>query len=146
MGTPVGNLVNLKSLRNKSQASDNNQVACIEYSREDKQKITSALGVCLLAQRTYGKQASDIAKMGEIYARVLNEYQPEKVILAIKEWLLQSPEFPTPCDIKNILEPKPQFSKEVYISIEERRKRGEFISDEEVRYQRKYRNEMMKGI
>ena len=148
----VGNVAKQILSQNKLETSHkeiaikNNEIALPEYTREHKQDIANKLGACLVVQRTYGKQGSDLQTMVNIFCNVLNDCEPEHVIKALDVWLKKYPEFPTPSDLRSLIKPQPSFSKEVYISIEERRRRGELISDEEVRYQKKYQAHMMKGI
>lgn len=122
------------------------EVALPTYTTEHRKAIGHHLGACLVVQRTYGKQGGDLQTMVNVFCEVLKDCEPEDVVKAMEVWMRKSPEFPTPADIRQIIKPEPQFSKEVYISIQERRKRGEFITDDEIRYERRYRSNMMKGI
>jgi len=87
----------------------------VVYQPEEVNQLASALGACLLVQRTYGKQGADIDKITKIFLRVLSDYEPKAVIQAIKRWLQESPEFPTPSDIVKMLNPTQKFDKELYI-------------------------------
>lgn len=78
-----------------------------------------------MVQRTYGKQGADIDKITKIFLRVLSDYEPSAVIQAIKRWLQESPEFPTPSDIVKMLNPAKKFDKEVYIAFCQQAQRGE---------------------
>ena len=85
-----------------------------EYTIAEKESLTKAIGACLAVQRTYGKQAGDTDLVVGIFIRVLNAYSSQDVIQAIKQWILESSEFPTPADIKRILDGKPKMSDAVY--------------------------------
>jgi hypothetical protein len=118
--------------------------AVFEYSEQNITSIANALGVCLLAQRTYGKQAADIDKLTKIFIKVLNDFEPDRVLSAIKQWLLKSPEFPTPADIKNILRPTPKLDKAVYVSIKKKIADGSvFVADAEYTYLKFYENSIL---
>lgn len=117
-----------------------------QFTIEDKKSLAAGLGACLVVQRTYGKQGSDLQTMVNIFCGALKEYEPEKVIEAVQKWLTESDEFPTPNNIKQLIDPKPQFCRVTYMDISDRRRRGDFVSDDEVKYQKLYRNHMMKGL
>lgn len=87
----------------------------VVHTDTDKSKINHALGICLLTQRTYGKQASDMEKLVAAYIRILSDYTSEQIVSAIKSWLLKSPEFPTPSDIKRVITSDMPVPVEVYI-------------------------------
>lgn len=118
----------------------------IVYSDVDKSNLNHALGACLATQRTYGKQAGDFDKVVSVFIKVLNNYEPQKVITAIKEWILKSPEFPTPADIMGILNPQPKFDYAVYTSLCNRLKAGDRLDFTEKNYIKAYEQNAMKGL
>jgi hypothetical protein len=127
-----------------SVSNKTTETAIFEYSEKEVTSIANALGVCLLAQRTYGKQAADIDRLTKIFIRVLNEFPPEAILAAIKKWLITSPEFPTPADIKNILCPSPKLDKAVYVSIKKKVADGSvFVADAEYSYLKFYENSIL---
>ena len=96
-----------------------------KFNDKDVVSLSKALAACQLVQRTYGKQAGDLDKVAKIFARVLAEYDPQQVIEAIKRWLQESPEFPTPSDIVKMLDPAKKFDKELYIKFSQQYAKGE---------------------
>ena len=118
----------------------------VVYTPEQKDTLNHALGACLVTQRTYGKQATDMEKALKVFIRVLSDYEPEKVIQAIKKWLLTSPDFPTPADILNILNPQPKFDYAVYNALNDRLKRGEKLDYSQMEYIKAYEKNALKGF
>lgn len=116
------------------------------YTPEHKRGLGAALGACLVVQRTYGKQGADIQTMVNVFAKVLDDCQPDEVIEAIKTWLKQSPEFPTPHDIRQILKPQPVFTAAVFSEIQDKRRRGDIVTFAEEDYMKAYKAQALKGI
>lgn len=85
-----------------------------KYGEKEVATLVKALGACALVQRTYGKQGTDFEKQAKVFLRVLQNYEPEAVISAIKNWILKSKDFPTPADIVDVLENKPTMSADIY--------------------------------
>ena len=105
-----------------------------------------ALASCQIVQRTYGKQAENLDKVTNIFLAVLNQYEPEKVIKAVKEWIKSSSEFPTPADIESILNSKPKFDYAVYQSLQRERSNGTNLTSEQWKYLEAYEQNVMKGL
>lgn len=105
----------------KSQTSLSLQSTEASYSQDDKAAIAAQLASCLATQRTYGKQAADITAVAKIFLEDLKEFSGYNVAQAIARWRKTSPEFPTPADIINLLNPKPQFDRAVYTALNKRR-------------------------
>lgn len=76
------------------------------YGEVEVNEIAEALNICAKLQRTYGKQASDTHNIAKLFAHVLEDLDPELVIKAFKVWINRSPEYPTPYDIRKIVEPQ----------------------------------------
>ena len=93
----------------------------MKYSPTEKGDIIAQLGACLAVQRTYGKQAADIQVVAKIFIDDLKDFSANEVVEAISKWRKTSPEFPTPADIINLLNPKPTFDKSVYLSLIKRK-------------------------
>jgi hypothetical protein len=86
-----------------------------DFNGGDVVTLSKALATCLLSQRTYGKQGSDLKALTEIFLEDLKEYEPEKVMNAITQWRRTEAEFPTPSDIRKIIENNQPVPVEVYI-------------------------------
>lgn len=99
-----------------------------------------------MVQRTYGKQAENHGAAVDIFVKVMKAYEPARVIQAIKQWILTSPEYPTPADIIGILDPKPKLDRVVYMAISDRLKRGDKITGQEREYLKLYESDVMKGL
>ncbi len=117
-----------------------------KFEAKDIITLTKALGACQLAQRTYGKQADNLDKVADIFVRLLKNHEPQKVIEAIKQWLLTEQNFPTPADIENILNPKPKFDFAVYNRIQNKLKIGDYVSEKEHKYLKLYEEKALKGL
>lgn len=117
------------------------------YTAEDKKDIITQLSACQAVQRTYGKQAEDIPAVCRIFLADLADFPPAAVVQAIADWRKRHQEFPTPSDIRGILSPEPTFSADLYRELLRKRKDpGEWLSDDERRYLRRFEANMMKGV
>lgn len=116
----------------------NTELSENKFTSLDVLALSAELGASLVSQRTYGKQGEDIKVLTKVFLEDLKAYEPVKVMQAIKQWRMISPEFPTPADINAILAPQPKFDKNVYYSLNERLKRGDKLSFGEMNYIRKY--------
>lgn len=111
------------------------------FDTQSTKQLASALGACLLVQRTYGKQGNDIDKIAQVFARVLAGYSPEATIAAIKKWLQESPEFPTPSDIIKILKANPDnatMKKNKYTRLKTLQDNGQYLNPDEIQFLRGY--------
>lgn len=116
------------------------------FAGDDVVKLSKALGACLLVQRTYGKQGSDIEKITNVFLKILSGFEPERVIDAVKEWVETSSEFPTPADILQILNPKPKFEYAVYQRLAHKAKvDGVSMTSDEWSYLRGYERLVISG-
>lgn len=84
------------------------------FKERDILNLGKALSACSLVQRTYGKQAADIDKVTKVFAKILSQYEPDKVIDAIGSWLTNSTDFPTPADIVRIVAGKQKLDPGIY--------------------------------
>lgn len=116
------------------------------FTQVDKDNLNKALGACAVVQRTYGKQVADLKQVVKIFIKVLDGFEPEQVVQAIKQWLMQSPEFPTPSDILKILKPQPIYDKNVYMNLKNKIKNFEFISITEKEYIESYERYVVNSI
>lgn len=116
------------------------------FTAEHAKSIVTQLGACLVVQRTYGKQGSDLEAMARVFIEDLRAFEPDKVVKALGEWRLKSSEFPTPADIKNLISPQPVWSAVVYQELIDRRKKGEIMGYEESEYIKGYKNYAMRGL
>lgn len=108
-------------------------------------RLSKALSACQLVQRTYGKQADDIGIITEIFVRVLRHHNPKDVIDVIRKWIIESPEFPTPSDIENMLNPRPKYNYAIYQRIAHKFKKDSAnMTDSEWSYLRKYEKHIMR--
>ena len=118
----------------------------VPFTPENKEQLNKALGACLAVQRTYGKQAGDFDKVVQVFIKVLEGYEPEKIMQAIKKWVMVSPEFPTPADILGILNPQPKFDYAVYNRLCDKQKRGEQMQYQENEYIKAYERNAINGL
>lgn len=130
-------------------ASKQSSVASYEgaFTEDQRRAMVSELAACQLVQRTYGKQAAELPAVVKVFMSDLAEYSPEDVIAAIAKWRLTKPEFPTPADIRKLLNPEPVFDYAVYSRLVAKAKAdGASMSDREWRYIREYEENAMKGM
>lgn len=115
------------------------------YTPTDLASLNTQIGACLAVQRTYGKQAADLAAVTRVFASDLAGYEPSEVIKALAEWRLKSAEFPTPADIRNLLDPQPIWSAALFQEISDRRRKGDNLSYSEEEYLKGYKKHAMRG-
>ena len=120
----------------KLNKSNNHSLDCsiseTKLSNKDVVEIGKALGVCVLVQKTYGKQASDLDKIARIFAHLFKNYEINDILKAIKKWVFTSSDFPTPRDILKILEGKRELDANIYQSAKK------IAYDTEGRYSKSY--------
>lgn len=54
---------------------------------------------CFTLQDVYGRSPESYEIINCLFHKILGSYQADKVISALREWLVKSPKFPTPADI-----------------------------------------------
>lgn len=128
------------------QADKQEIVSAKQFTPEEIGSLGIQLGACLVVQRTYGKQGGDIEAMTRVFAKDLEKFPAVRVIKALEQWRLKSPEFPTPADICNLLNPTPVWSAAVFQELVERRKKGEVMSYSEEEYIKGYRKHAISGV
>lgn len=97
------------------EPSQKSMVIKKDFNGSDVIILSKSLATCLLSQRTYGKQGSDLTALTEIFLEDLKEFEPEKVMSAITQWRRTEAEFPTPSDIRKIIENNKPVPAEIYI-------------------------------
>jgi hypothetical protein len=102
----------------------------------------------MVAQRTYGKQGADLEKLARIFKRVLCCYHPDDVVKAIGEWILNGGgDFPTPYDIKNMLDPHPKSDYALYSRLLNKKKNDPYgMTHKEDKYITWYEQDCMRGL
>lgn len=149
MVTPsqVQDLKPIESSTALTASQKNTALAIVDWKNEDKLALGVCLGEELITLRAYGKTGDDIPAINEAFIKKFNHYPPEKVIGAIREWGLKGTgDFPTPPDIEAILNPQPKFDYAIYSRLLSRMKNGEYLSDTEHKYIKRYEQNAMKGI
>lgn len=112
------------------------------YSASDAKNLTNGLAACMAVQRTYGRQAGDLQAIAKIFMSALGQYEPRQVIGAVHDWLLKSPEFPTPHDIAMLLADDKPLNRDVYLRIvASMRRHPETLAQWEWNYMAKYERE-----
>ena len=127
------------------QEKPTRQLSEANYSPSDQGEIVVQLGACLAVQRTYGKQAADIKAVAKIFMEDLKKYPAGKVVQAIREWRLESPEFPTPSDISKLIRQMPTDSavvdKNRYTSLKVKLSSGGWLNPQELGFMKTYEAE-----
>lgn len=118
----------------------------VVYTQENRQAIAASLGACLVVQRTYGKQGSDIGTMTKVFCAALAQYEPQQVMDALKQWLTISPEFPTPADIKQLIDPAPVWMPTLFQELVDKKKRGDILTFREEEYLKGFKANALKGL
>ena len=112
------------------------------FTKKDIADLHEALAKCMIAQRTYGKQAGDLPAIMQVFIEAMPEHSPEKINNAIHQWLLKSGDFPTPYDIICVIEEKTNGRDKpnsfVYSNLCRKNDRGEQLSPDEFDYINKY--------
>lgn len=125
------------------QNTQGNQLEIVrgKFTAKDINNLISALAACQIAQKIYGKSAEDLDVQTEVFLLVLSKYEPSQVIAAIEVWLGKSDTFPTPYDIKEIIDPEPVYDKTIYLSLQKKKEYDpDGMRDADWRYIREYEN------
>jgi hypothetical protein len=121
-----------------------------KWSDIDKERLAQALGQVCTVQNAYGKKADDLPVMVAGFAWALRDFSVDDVVWALGEFMNRSPNFPTPFNIRQILQPPEKTfnpDKPYYIYLQKlRQEQGKFaLNDEEEEYIRKYEAHVKSG-
>jgi hypothetical protein len=95
------------------------------------------LSECQIVLKTYGK-IIELDKVAKIFIRLFQGFCPEKVIKAFDTHLINASEFPTPNDIKNIIEGNKKYDYVIYSQICKKLERGDILTYVESDYKSSY--------
>lgn len=120
------------------------------WTNDCKANLAAVLGRVCALQRQYGKGAAELQTLTEGFAWALRGYPVEKVIDAMGQFILQSPNIPTPFEIRQIIDPPPVqrvFDKSTYIRyIKLREEGGPYaLTDEEEKYVKDYEAQSLRN-
>jgi len=91
--------------------------------------------------KLYGSKDGNFEERSDVFIARLGKYEASKVLAALEKYIDSRNEFPVPADIIGILKGRIYRDAAVYASIQRRKKDGDFITDEEHAYVRKYENQ-----
>jgi hypothetical protein len=122
-----------------------------KWTEIDKDRLAKALGQVCTVQNAYGKKANDLPVMVAGFAWALREFVVDDVIWALGEFMNLSPNFPTPFDIRKILQPPVKAfvpDKPYYVYLQKlRQEQGKYaLNDEEMEYIRRYEDQIKGGL
>jgi hypothetical protein len=123
----------------------------VRWSADDKNLLAQALGQVCTVQRAYGKTAADLPVMVNGFSWALRSYPVKRVIEALGEFMLQSPNIPTPFEIRQIIDPpKAAFvpDKPYYVRLQKlKSEQGKYaLNDDEEEYIRRYEEHIKRGL
>jgi hypothetical protein len=113
-----------------------------KWNDADKNRLSKAMSLICLLQKTYGKSPDQLGMLVEGFAWALSDFSVDEVLEALKKYVASKPDIPAPSDIIAILRPN---SKEwtpdwaVYNRFKELRQSGGAfaLSEDEVSYMRR---------
>lgn len=100
---------------------------------------------CQLTLRTYGRQASDNEAMVRVFLQDLADYEFGEVVDAIRRWRGKFRDFPTPCDIKRLINGEPTFSADYYRTLKLRAAKGEVLEFGDQVYMEHFDTKLKRG-
>lgn len=73
-------------------------------SRQQQEQFDNLLLGCFTLQKIYGRAPEAYEVINRMFHNVLADFPADDVVKATKFWLQNSPEFPTPADIRGIVQ------------------------------------------
>ena len=96
--------------------------------------------VCEL-QKQYGKTAANLETLVEGFMWLMDGTPMDKILDAMKTYVLTHNDIPTPSDLLKIINPPEEpLSKAVFIALCQAKDRGEYLTPTERKYMRDYEN------
>jgi len=130
----------LQSLPTKARQSDS--LLSSAQKQQDKMQLTMALAQVCELQKQYGKTAANLETLVEGFMWLLDGTPMDKVLDAMKTYMLSHNDIPTPSDLLKIINPPEEpLSKAVFIALCQAKERGEYLTPTERKYMRDYENQ-----
>lgn len=106
------------------------QTARLGESVKHKNLVEEMLTGCFVTQNTYGKDPESLDATLSMMLGILADYPAEKVIAAVKTWMLTESQFPTPAGLVSLIKNggKKPVSEAMYIAAQ--KVQPEFRTDE----------------
>lgn len=120
----------------------------IQNCQERQRQLKMLLHTCYDILDNYGKDISQLQRMGEIFILLLGKYEIEPVKMAFMKYMQNYTIMPKPADIIKILEPKSEpikFCATTFIDIKRRQREGQFITQAETTYCQDFINSKVNG-
>lgn len=101
-------------------------------SNAEKSHLSTVLAQICALQKAYGKTAAELEILVEGFAFVLCDYTAQQITGAIRIFVRNSLEIPTPSEILAILDPREEkLSAAVYVELNKKKRHGSFITQQE---------------
>lgn len=117
------------------------------WTPQDRANLAVIIGSVFDLQKQFGKQAGQLDNIVKGFCWALSPYKPNDVIAAFSEYIRAHSDFPTPYDLRQIIDPiiepwKPD--KSYYIKLQEiHRRDGPYgLNTDEIEYIAKYEEYM----
>ncbi len=111
----------------------------VKDSETDKDKVLGLLRICHDSLHSYGKTPEQLTNATFAFLMVLGEYEYKEVERAFTKYLSKESTVPTPADIVNIIEPKPEWCSLTVKIIREKMSEGStYVTNQERRYVEEY--------
>lgn len=109
------------------------------HTQADKALLSLALGKVCALQKQYGKTAAELETLVEGFCWILEDYPMPAILQAMKTYVAQKADIPTPADLKAIIDPPPQpLSRDVYVKYQKLARDGQYLLSDERAYCRAY--------
>ena len=112
----------------------------LEYQAE----IVSLVSQCFDSLNNYGKTQEALPNIIKFFILKLKKYPFEKVYNAFDKWTDRHSTMPTPADIINIIDPLPELSKTLYISLCEKKKNDVYITPSQREFMAEFEKQEIK--
>jgi hypothetical protein len=99
---------------------------------------------CFDSLNNFGKTNQALPNIIKFFIVKLKKYPFEKVYEAFDEWTDRHSTMPTPADIINIIEPLPEYSKTLYISLCEKKKNDIYLSPQQRQFMAEFEKHEIK--
>ena len=132
------------ALTSRPKPSNAVTVSRVELLQDSPEKIGQVIDIlrqCWKTLKLYGSKDGNFEERSDVFIARLGKYEASKVLAAFEKYIDSRNEFPVPADIIGILKGRIYRDAAVYASIQRRKKDGDFITDEEHAYVRKYENQ-----
>lgn len=126
------------------------QIAPLPWTPTEKSQLAVVIGQVFDMQKQYGKTTGQLETLIKGFCWALSQYPAAQVIEGFQKYVITKSDMPTPCDIRNIIDPQPPTwmpDKAYYVNLKKiREEHGPFgLDQDEIEYIAKYENHVLRA-